>query len=219
MVSFLVFSILFRLPFAMRIENSPSTCLWALSAKSNLGQIPWKGQYVYGIFSVSWYMFWLGRKEKGKSNRPGLTYVLTYVQVHTTNVNSWKVKTLDSSHFFLKGPCDVGIEWSIDRLIEAIWRKTKFQSKSAQLASVNLTWTNSRTCRQSLIQFVPLSFRRGDAQHRNSRVRTTFKRLSYWVNEGALCSKAWATPNLVIVSVMRPVVPEGETFWGVSSKG
>ena len=89
---------------------------YQLSAKSKFGQIPWKGQYVYGIFSVSWYKFWLGRKEKGKSNRPGLTYVSTYVQVHTTNVNSWKAKTLDSSHFFLKGPCDVGIEWSIDRL-------------------------------------------------------------------------------------------------------
>ena len=109
---------------------------------------------------------------------------IVQVQVHTTNVNSWKAKTLDSSHFFLKGPCYVGIECSIDRLIEAIWRKTKFQSKSAQLVSVNLTWTNSRTCRQSLIPFVPLSFRRGDAQHRNSRVRTTYQRLSYWVNEG-----------------------------------
>ena len=65
---------------------------YQLSAKSKFGQIPWKGQYVYGIFSVSWYKFWLGRKEKGKSNRPGLTYVSTYVQVRTTNVNSWKAK-------------------------------------------------------------------------------------------------------------------------------
>ena len=115
MVSFLVFSILFKLPLAMLIGNSPSTCLWALSAKSKLGQIPWKGQYVYGIFSVSWYKFWLGRKEKGKRNRPGLTYVLMYKCISTTNVNSWKVKTLDSSHFFLKGPCDVGNEYIVDR--------------------------------------------------------------------------------------------------------
>ena len=180
-VSVLVFLRLIQ-PIIMGVAHAFE--YYQLSAKSKFGQIPWKGQYVYGIFSVSWYKFWLGRKKKGKSNRPGLTYVSTYVQVHTTNVNTWKAKTLDSSHFFLKGPCDVGIEWSIDRLIEAIWRKTKFQSKSAQLVSVNLTWTNSRTCRQSLIPFVPLSFRRGDAQHRNSRVRTTYQRLSYWVNEG-----------------------------------
>ena len=118
MVSFLVFSILYRLPLAMRIGNSPSTCLWALSAKSNLGQIPWKGQYVYGIFSVSWYKFWLGRKEKGKSNRPGLTYVLTYVQVH----KYYKCKFLESQNirfltFFLERTVRCR-HWMVDRSID-----------------------------------------------------------------------------------------------------
>ena len=118
MVSFLVFSILFRLPLAISIGNSPSTCLWALSAKSNLGQIPWKGQYVYGIFSVSWYKFWLDRKEKGKSNRPGLTYVPTYVQVH----KYYECKFLESQNirfltFFLERTVRCR-HWMVDRSID-----------------------------------------------------------------------------------------------------